>query len=44
MTDLPQAMPLLASQEGIRESRYRYYDADGTRIDEEKVSDSWEGY
>lgn len=36
MTDLKTAMPLLSSQEGIWEGWYRYYDADGNKIDEHR--------
>jgi hypothetical protein len=33
---LKQAMPLLASQEGVWEGWYRYYDAEGDKIDEHR--------
>jgi hypothetical protein len=36
MTDLRQAMPLLARQEGIWEGWYRYYDAEGKQVDEHR--------
>lgn len=36
MSDLHTAMPLLASQEGIWEGWYRYYDADGNKLDEHR--------
>lgn len=36
MTDIRQAMPLLAAQEGIWEGWYRYYDANGDKIDEHR--------
>jgi len=36
MTDLKKAMPLLASQEGVWEGWYRYYDAAGNKIDEHR--------
>lgn len=36
MTELREAMPLLASQEGIWEGWYRYYDAEGNKIDEHR--------
>jgi hypothetical protein len=36
MTDIRQAMPLLSSNEGIWEGWYRYYDADGNKIDEHR--------
>jgi len=34
MTDLRKAMPLLARQEGVWDGVYRYYDANGNKIDE----------
>jgi hypothetical protein len=33
---LKQAMPLLATQEGVWEGWYRYFDADGNKIDEHR--------
>jgi hypothetical protein len=36
MTELRQAMPLLARQEGIWEGWYRYYDAEGKQVDEHR--------
>lgn len=36
MTDIKTAMPLLASNEGIWEGWYRYYDAEGRKIDEHR--------
>ena len=36
MNALKQAMPLLASQEGVWEGWYRYYDAEGKRIDQHR--------
>ena len=36
MTNIRQAMPLLARNEGIWEGRYRYYDADGNLVDEHR--------
>jgi len=36
MTDIRQAMPLLCSNEGIWEGFYRYYDAEGNKIDEHR--------
>jgi hypothetical protein len=36
MSDLHDAMPLLACQEGIWEGWYRYYDPDGNKIDEHR--------
>lgn len=34
MTNIREAMPLLARHEGVWEGTYRYYDASGTMIDE----------
>lgn len=36
MSDIKQSMPLLASQEGVWEGSYRYYDAAGDKIDEHR--------
>ena len=36
MSDIRQSMPLLASQEGVWEGWYRYYDAAGEKIDEHR--------
>ena len=34
MTEIKQAMPLLARNEGLWDSHYRYTDAEGAKIDE----------
>jgi len=36
MSDLRSAMPLLARQEGIWEGWYRYFDAEGNKVDEHR--------
>lgn len=36
MSEIKAAMPLLARHEGIWEGFYRYYDADGNKIDEHR--------
>lgn len=36
MTDIKQAMPLLARNEGVWDGHYRYTDAEGNKIDEHR--------
>ena len=36
MSHIKEAMPLLARHEGVWEGMYRYYDADGNKVDEHK--------
>ena len=34
MSDVKKQMPILARHEGVWEGWYRYYDADGNKVDE----------